>query len=304
MSIGDTWRLALDQAALTYQFTRIQSDFGAPQVTSGSFTKTNSSSTLPDGTVLPIYNISTANGFAGNFIIDPRTKTAVGNFTWTPVGGVQVSSPFSATGYSLPATQVVAGKLDGNYAFGGRLTYYANSTEHPTSVSEPPIVLNTSRATAPVAGTFNVSGSVVTVCENGVYSTATNSCSSGTRVVYSATYDSTNNVIKLTTPVTPTAGSNQYDAPAGVVHVQAGDRGPVLTVDISKPDTSLGQTNIYNTANSKWSGARVVGSMLAGKLTALGSTDSNGTWADVTPGSNSSAVINGTSITLSPGINP
>lgn len=288
MVAGDTWRLSVNESARTYSMEMIQSDFGAPQTISGAFTESNG-----------LYTIATTNGFSGNFKIDPRTKTAVGYFSWTPSGGSQIQSAFSASGYGMTSTNVTAGKLDGTYAYGGSLKYYSNSATNGTSL----IVQNPrSGANRTVAGTLNVSGTTVTVCENGTF-VAPSSCSGtgANKVTYIASFDQTKNVIRLTTSIPdPNNTSVNVEAPAGIVHVQAGDRGPVLTIDISKPDTTTGQTIAYSGGN--WSGARVLGNLLAAKVNMLGANESNGTWTDVTPGSSSSAVINGSSITLSPAI--
>lgn len=285
LSIGDSWRITIDESTNPPGFVvdQLASDFGSPQRVTGTLSTADGIS----------YSIQTASALslAGDFKIDPRTNSVTGKMTWTPPQQTQaISSTFSGTGYTLGAAEFGQSPLDGTYAFGGKLTRYGKTATDTNGVLIDPTSLINTRT---VVGTMKITGTRVLVCENDLISVV--ACAGGsTPVEYKATPDQTTGIIRITTSV------KGVDAPAGIVMVQAGDRGPVLTIDISKPDP----TNNYsggdfcsNCANLKtWTGAKEIGQILAARLGALGQNDADGVWTDIQSGDKVS--ISGNSVTL------
>ncbi len=237
--IGDTWQLILNNKTNTYVIKVLSTQFGLSSTTAAAFTKTTV------GTISTIS--STANGVL-NVQLDTRTKTVSGNAT---VGAKKAT--VAGTGYTVASTTLLAG----NYFFTGA-TRNALDGLFPDNPSGSLIVA--------------ANGTDITVCDRGIV--VNGACApvpgSGSQVI-------TPRLLKVskdsaTGLLTVKDGVKDF----GVLHVSAGDRGPVLLID----RFGLNDANVLRT-----------GVIFAGKIAKLAGTEFNGNFNCSRNGIDSSNVV-------------
>ena len=192
--IGDSWQLVLNNRAGTYVMRVLSTQYGLTTTVAAPFTAT---------TLGPFSTISSTMGTALSVQIDNRTKTLVGNAS---VGNRRAT--VSGSGYTVADTRFLAG----NYFFLGATRNVSNGQFRDDT-----------------AGSFIVAanGTDITVCDGGIV--VNNACApipnSGLQVVPSkrlkVSQNGANGLLMLKD------GINDF----GILHVSAGDRGPVLIID-------------------------------------------------------------------------
>ena len=192
-NIGDSWQLVLNNKTNTYVMKVLVSQYGLTSTVEAPFTKTS------DGTFT---TIKSTNGTALNIQIDTRTKTLAGNAT---VGAKTAS--MAGSGYNVTSTVPLAG------------TYFYIGAARNVSNGQFP--------DNPV-GSFNVAsnGTDITVCDKGIFINGTcaavpNSGFTASSRLLKVRRDTANGLLRITD------GAKDF----GVLHVNAGDRGPVLILD-------------------------------------------------------------------------
>ncbi|MGR3909253.1 hypothetical protein Q3A80_19635 [Burkholderia sp. SR8] len=200
--IGDTWRLVLNQdgsftikvLSTQYSLTDISGTY--TQSTSGSFTT---------------YTGTSANGsFA--LRLDTRTKTIVGQATL----GTR-SSSVAGTGYSVPNNTMT---LAGDYFFLGATRNASDGSSSST-----------------VAGTFRLAanGTDITLCDSGLINNLgtcdapPGSTTKPTQVALKLVPNANDGLMHVQINDGTSAAPVWDDF--GILNFQAGDRGPVLTID-------------------------------------------------------------------------
>lgn len=236
--IGDTWQLVLNNKTSTYVMRVLNSQFGLTSTTSAGFTKT---------TVGSITTISSTTGSALSVQIDTRTKTLVGN---AMVGSKKAT--VTGSGYNVANTTLLAG----NYFFMGATRNVFNGLFRDNPVGSFIVAAN---------------GVDITVCDgNVVVNGACAALPGGTPVIRSkllkVSKDSATGVLILKD------GTRDF----GVLHVSAGDRGPVLVLD----RFGVNDDNVLR-----------AGVIFAGKAVKLGGTEFNGTFNCSTNGNDSANVV-------------
>lgn len=237
--IGDTWQLVLNNKTNTYVMRVLNSQFGLTSTTSAGFTRT---------TVGSITTISGTTGSALSVQIDTRTKTLVGN---AMVGSKRAT--VTGSGYTVADTKL----LVGNYFFLGATRNVSNGQFRDNPVGSFIVAAN---------------GVDITVCDRGIV--VNNACAalpnSGAQVINSkllkVSRDSVSGVLMLKD------GTRDF----GVLHVSAGDRGPVLIID----RFGFNDENVLR-----------AGIIFAGKPTKLVGTEFNGTFNCSSNGSDSANVV-------------
>ncbi len=245
--IGDTWQLILNNKTNTYVMRVLNSQYGLTSTTSAGFTKT---------TVGSITTISGTTGSALSVQLDTRTKTLAGNAT---VGSKKAT--VSGSGYNVTDTKLLAG----NYGFMGSVRNVANGQFRDNPVGSFIVAAN---------------GVDITVCDKGIV--VNNACAavpnSGAQVISSkplkVSRDSATGVLMLKD------GTRDF----GVLHVSAGDRGPVLIID----RFGLNDDNVLR-----------AGVIFAAKPAKLAGTEFNGTFNCSVNGIDSAiAVVTGNTYTV------
>lgn len=237
--IGDTWQLVLNNKTNTYVMRVLNSQFGLTSTTSAGFTRT---------TVGSITTISGTTGSALSVQIDTRTKTLAGN---AMVGFKRAT--VTGSGYTVADTKL----LVGNYFFLGATRNVSNGQFRDNPVGSFIVAAN---------------GVDITVCDRGIV--VNNACAalpnSGAQVINSkllkVSRDSVSGVLMLKD------GTRDF----GVLHVSAGDRGPVLIID----RFGFNDENVLR-----------AGVIFAGKPTKLVGTEFNGTFNCSSNGSDSANVV-------------
>ncbi|MBC7609503.1 MAG: hypothetical protein H7228_08005 [Polaromonas sp.] len=245
-NIGDSWQLVLNNKTNTYIMKVLVSQYGLTSTVEAPFTKTS------DGTFT---TIKSTNGTALNVQIDSRTKTLAGNAT---VGAKTAS--MSGSGYNVTSTVSLAG----TYFFLGAVRNVSNG-QFPDNP----------------AGSFSIAsnGTDITVCDNGIFVNGAcvavpNSGYATSTKLLKVRRDTANGLLRITD------GVKDF----GVLHVSAGDRGPVLILD------RFG----YNDENVLRAGV-----FFGGKAMKLAGTEFNGTFNCSINGLDSAvAVVTGTSYTV------
>ena len=236
--IGDTWQLVLNNRTNTYVIKVLRTQFGLTSTTAAAFTRTIAG------------NIITITGPAGNNLsvqIDIRTKTVGGN---ARVG--LRNATLAGTGYTVASTALLAG----NYFFLGATRNVSNG-----GFADNP------------AGSFIVApnGTDITVCDGGIV--VNNACAvvpnSGSPAVNSkllkVSKDSVTGLLMVKD------GVRDF----GILHVSAGDRGPVLMLDrFGVNDDGILRTGV----------------IFAGKAVKLAGTEFNGNFICSINGIDSAAV--------------
>ena len=247
--IGDTWQLVLNNKTNTYRIMVLISQFGLTDTTAAPFTR------ITAGTIITITG-PTGSGFSVQ--IDTHTKTVGGTVRM----GVK-NATVAGSGYNVANTALLAG----NY-------FYMGATRNVSNGGFPDNPL----------GSFIVAanGTDITVCDEGIV--VNNACAaipgSGSSyiktVLLKANKDSSTGLIRLT------QGGNNF----GVLHVSAGDRGPVLILDRFGPSDDF--VPVLRT-----------GVIFAGKSMKLAGTEFNGTFNCSTNGSDvANVVVTGTTYTV------
>ena len=247
--IGDTWQLVLNNKTNKYVIKVLKSQFGLMDATAADFTR------ITAGTIITITG-PTGSGFSVQ--IDTRTKTVSGNIRM----GVY-NATVAGSGYNVANTTLLAG----NY-------FYMGATRN---------VLDGGSRDNPV-GSFIVAanGTDITVCDEGIV--VNNACAAipGTNspfirtVALKVSKDSSTGLIMIKD------GLKDF----GVLHVSAGDRGPVLILDRVGPNND--PIPVLRT-----------GVFFAGKSMRLAGTEFNGTFNCSTNGSDfANIVVTGTTYTV------
>ena len=245
--IGDTWQLVLNNKTNTYVMRVLSTQYGLTSTSAAGFTKTT------DGAFTTI--IGTA-GTALAVQIDTRTKTLAGNATV----GIKKAT-VSGSGWNVANTTLLAG----NYFFMGATRNVSNGQFRDNPVGSFIVAAN---------------GTDITVCDRGIV--VNNACAalpnSGAQVISSkllkVSKDSATGLIMVKD------GTKDF----GVLHVSAGDRGPVLILD----RFGLNDDNVLR-----------AGVIFAGKVMKLAGMEFNGTFNCSTNGSDfANVVVTGTTYTV------
>lgn len=245
--IGDTWQLVLNNKTNTYVMRVLSTQYGLTSTAAAGFTKT---------TVGSITTITGTTASALSVQIDTRTKTLAGN---AMVGTKKAS--VAGTGYTVANTSLLAG----NY-------FYVGATRNVSNGSFPDNPI----------GSFIVAanGVDITACDRGIV--VNGACApvpgSGAMVINSKALkvnkDSATGLLMVKD------GTRDF----GVLHVSAGDRGPVLILDRFGPNDD----NVLRG-----------GVFFAGKAVKLGGTEFNGTFNCTTNGIDRAiAVVTGNTYTV------
>ena len=237
--IGDTWQLILNNKTNTYVIKVLKSQFGLTSTMATAFSKAIAGS---------IITITSSTGSALNVQIYTRTKTLGGNAL---VGTKKAT--VAGTGYTVASTSLLAG----NYFFLGATRNVSNGgfADNPS-------------------GSFIVAanGTDVTVCDGGIV--VNNACAvvpnSGSPAINSKLLKvSKDNATGL---LMVKDGAKDF----GVLHVSAGDRGPVLMLD----RFGFNDENVLRT-----------GVIFAGKAIKLAGTEFNGNFTCSINGIDSASVV-------------
>jgi hypothetical protein len=244
--IGDSWQLVLNNKLGTYVIKVLNTQYDLVSSVPAVFTKT------PVGTLT---TVKSATGTALSVQIDTRTKTLVGNVT---LGSK--TATVSGSGYAVADTT----KLAGNYFFLGATRNVLNGQfrDHP-------------------AGSFIVSanGTDITVCDEAI---VVNGACAAIPGVGSQTINS--KLLKVSKDSAGLLRLKDGTKDFGVLHVSAGDRGPVLILD------RFG----YNDENVLRAGV-----IFAGKTGKLAGTEFNGNATCSVGGSDTvDVVVTGNSYTF------
>ncbi|MBU9658422.1 hypothetical protein [Burkholderia cenocepacia] len=200
--IGDTWRLALNQDG-TFSIKVLSTQYGLTDI-SGTYTQSTSGS-------FTSYTGTSPNG-SFSLRLDTRTKTIIGQATL----GTR-SSSVAGTGYSVPSNTMT---LAGDYFFLGATRNASDGNSSST-----------------VAGTFRLAanGTDITLCDSGLINslgkcdTPNGSSTTPTQVALKLVPNATDGLMHVQVNDGTTAAPVWNDF--GILSFQAGDRGPVLTID-------------------------------------------------------------------------
>ena len=212
--VGDSWQLVLNNKTNTYVVKVLASQFNLSTTTAAPFTKT---------TVGTVTTIKDASGGALFVQIDTRTKTVAGN---VKVGSKTAS--VSGSGY------VVAdiGKLAGNYFFAGSVRNASNGQFRDTPLGGFIIAAN---------------GTDITVCDGSIaINGACVAASSSSPPIKSKLLKVSKDAAGLLRVMD---GTKDF----GILHISAGDRGPVLILDrfgLSDDTPSVLRTGVFYGAKS------------------------------------------------------
>ena len=245
--VGDSWQLVLNNKTNTYVVKVLVSQFNLSTTTAAPFTKT---------TVGTVTTLRDASGGALSVQIDTRTKTASGN---VKVG----SKTASVTGSGYVIADL--GKLAGNYFFAGSVRNTLNGQFRDT----------------PLGGfIISANGTDITVCDGSIaINGACVAVSSSSPVVKSKALKVTKDAAGLMRIMD---GTKDF----GILHVSAGDRGPVLILDrfgLNDEIPAVSRTGVFYGAKS---------AKLAG-------TEFDGNWTCSNSGSDiATLVVNGTGYTV------
>ena len=247
--IGDTWQLVLNNRTNTYVIKVLKSQFRLTDATAAPFTR------ITAGTIITITG-PTGSGFSVQ--IDTNTKTVGGNVRMDVYNATVAGS-----GYNVANTTLLAG----NY-------FYMGATRNVSDggFRDNPL------------GSFIVAanGTDITVCDEGIV--VNNACAAipGTNSPFINTLalkvskDSSTGLIMIKD------GLKDF----GVLHVSAGDRGPVLILDrfgLSNDPIPVLRTGV----------------IFAGKSMRLAGTEFDGTFNCSTNGSDvANVVVTGTTYTV------
>ena len=239
--IGDTWQLVINNRTNTYVIKVLKSPFMLTDATAAPFTR------ITAGTITTITG-PTGSGFSVQ--IDTRTKTVSGNARM----GV-INATVAGSGYNVADTKLLAG----NYFFMGTTRNVSDGGFRDNPVGSFIVAAN---------------GTDITVCDEGIV--VNNACAAipGTNSPFIRTLalkvskDSSTGLIMIKD------GLKDF----GVLHVSAGDRGPVLILDrfgLSNDPIPVLRTGV----------------IFAGKSMKLAGTEFNGTFNCSTNGSDFANIV-------------
>ena len=245
--IGDTWQLVLNNKTNKYVIKVLKSQFGLIDATAADFTR------ITAGTIITITG-PTGSGFSVQ--IDTRTKTVSGNIRM----GVK-NATVAGSGYNVANTTLLAG----NYFFMGATRNVSDGGFRDNPVGSFIVAAN---------------GIDITVCDGGMV--VNNACAavpgSGEQVISSKLLKVSKDSATGLTMIKD--GTRDF----GVLHVSAGDRGPVLILD----RFGLNDDNVLR-----------AGVIFASKVMKLAGTEFNGTFNCSTNGSDvANVVVTGTTYTV------
>ncbi|ARP95842.1 hypothetical protein [Bordetella genomosp. 13] len=241
--IGDTWRLTLDSQAGTYHIKPLQTQFGVGE-SSGTYTSTSSGEFF-----------TTITGGDGAFVllIDNRTRTIAGNMF---VDGML--STVSGTSYAVPAD---LSTLAGTYVFSGAARQLMDPMRASVGIM--------AGGDDYLRGTLMIRADATMVVCLDEQVTSEGNCrymdggeytGSPARLERDADDGEVRMIVEMSDPALP----EPVKFKAGVVRVHAGDRGPVLVLDLL-PENGL---TFY----------RSTGVVYAGLQTALKGNELDGAW--------------------------
>ena len=245
--IGDSWQLVLNNKTNTYVMKVLSTQYGLVSTSAAGFIKT---------TVGSLTTISNSSGTALAVQIDELTNTLAGNAT---VGDRRAS--VSGSGYKVAGTSLLAG----NYFFMGATRNVSNGQFRDNPIGSFVVAAN---------------GTDITVCDRGIV--VNGACAavpnSGIQAINSkllkVSKDSATGLLLIKD------GVKDF----GVLHVSAGDRGPVLILD----RFGLNDENVLR-----------AGVIFAGKAIKLAGTEFNGTFNCSTNGTDLATVgVTGASYTV------
>lgn len=224
--IGDSWQLVLNNKTNTYVMKVLSTQYGLVSTAAASFTKT---------TVGSLTTIKSSTGTALAVQIDELTNTLAGNAT---VGTKRAS--VSGSGYKVAGTSLLAG----NYFFMGATRNVSNGLFRDNPIGSFVVAAN---------------GTDITACDRGIV--VNGACAavpnSGAQTINSkllkVSKDSATGLLMVKD------GVKDF----GVLHVHAGDRGPVLILD----RFGFNDENVLR-----------AGVIFAGKAVKLAGTEFNGTF--------------------------
>ena len=246
--IGDSWQLVLNNKTNQYVIKMLATSLYSLSDTSpAAFTKT---------TVGTVTTVKDASGTALSVQIDSRTKSVAGN---VKVGGK--TATVSGSGYKLGD----ASKLAGNYFYAGSVRNVSNGQFRDTPLGGFIIAAN---------------GIDITVCD-------------GSIAVGSACVPVTNSsppiktkLLKISKDAAGLLHIMDGQKDFGIVHVSAGDRGPVLIID------RFGD-------NDDIPAIKRTGVFYAAKSAKLAGTEFDGNWTCGSIGADrATLVVSGTSYTV------
>ena len=200
--IGDTWRLALNQDG-TFSIKVLSTQYALSGI-SGTYTQSTTGS-------FTTYTGTSPNG-SFSLRLDTRTKTIIGQATL----GTH-SSSVAGTGYSVPTNTMT---LAGDYFFLGATRNASDGSSSST-----------------VAGTFRLAanGTDITLCDSGIINnlgkcdTPNGSSVAPTQAALKLVPNATDGLMHVQINDGTAAAPVWNDF--GIMSFQAGDRGPVLTID-------------------------------------------------------------------------
>ena len=242
--VGDSWQLVLNNKTNQYVVKMLApSLYNLSNTTPATFTKT---------TVGTVTTIKDASGTALSVQIDTRTKTVGGNIT---VGGK--AAAVAGSGYVIADV----GKLAGNYLFAGAV-HNLDGTAPGTAVGSFIVAAN---------------GIDITACDGGIVVSGACAVVPGSNSTVVLTKQL--KIVKDGALLRIKDGVKDF----GILHVSAGDRGPVLIID----RFGIGDYNVFRT-----------GAFFASKSTKLTGTEFNGNWTCSSRGNDIAVLaISGTSFT-------
>ena len=245
--VGDSWQLVLNNKTNTYVVKVLVSQFNLSTTTAAPFTKTTA------GTITTVKD---ASGSALSVQIDTRTKTAAGN---VKVG--TKTSTVSGSGYTIADV----GKLAGNYFFAGSVRNTLNGQFRDTPLGGFIIAAN---------------GTDITVCDGSI------AVNGACVAVSSSSPPIKSKALKVSKDAAGLLRIMDGTKDFGILHVGAGDRGPILVLDrfgLSDETPSVLRTGVFYGAKS---------AKLAG-------TEFDGNWTCSNGGADLAAlVVSGTSYTV------
>ena len=245
--VGDSWQLVLNNKTSTYVVKVLASQFNLVTTTAAPFTKT---------TVGTVTTVKDASGGALSVQIDTRTKTAAGN---VKVG----SKTSSVTGSGFVVADV--GKLAGSYFFAGSVRNTLNGQFRDT----------------PLGGfIISANGTDITVCDGSI------AVNGACVAVTSSSPPIKSKALKVVKDAAGLLRIMDGAKDFGILHISAGDRGPVLIMDrfgLNDDTPSVQRTGVFYGAKS-------------GKLAG---TEFDGNWTCSTGGADfATLIVNGTGYTV------
>jgi len=257
--IGDTWRLVLNQSG-SFTLKVLSTQYGLTDI-SGTFTAATSGS----------FTTFTGTSSNGSFSLklDTRTHVLTGAATVD-----SKSAGVSGSGYSVPLTT----KLAGDYFYLGETHDAGNDANFSI-----------------VGGTFRIAtdGTTMTLCDGGLLDASGSSCTAPAGSSNQTSLMSLQLALNTSDGLTHVQINNGTQAAPswvdfGILSFQAGDRGPVLTID--RYGNNQATPPVLRT-----------GAIYAAKQQVLTGAELNGSWNCIDRGQAVGTLsISGTSLTATP----